>query len=295
MIFDFFLQNFQCSIQDPTSDNEMHRVHRVGDLRCSYGENLNQMSFHCPKCASIFRNNDRLQNHIAQSHEEFDTSFETMSLVSEGTISDIYETCKQCGKAFQNELDVANHELRVHEYGETFDLYPCEECGFRGTDLMEIRKHIKINHQVQDASSLISINETEDISLEELGIEKLPEVSSRIKQNLKDLIDENGDIHIDEESDDEFRVQEENSFLSIDDWTPTPPRNRVLTRIRPKVTEIIEKVPTVQKKKRKSNEDLIVSPKRTKRIPASNSLQCEHCSVFFTRKDNLARHLRNKH
>ena len=69
----------------------------------------------------------------------------------------------------------------------------------------------------------------------------------------------------------------------------------MLTRIRPKVTEIIEKVPTVQKKKRKPNEDLIVSPKRTKRIPASNSLQCEHCSVFFTRKDNLARHLRNKH
>ena len=126
------------------------------------------------------------------------------------------------------------------------------------------------------------------------GIEKLLEVSSCIKQNLKDLIDENGDIHVDEESDDEFKVQEEQSFLSTDDWTPTPPRNRVQTRIRPRVTEIIEKEPPVQKKKRKSNEELIVARKRTK-IQASNSLQCECCSVFFTRKDNLARHVRNKH
>ena len=90
-----------CSIPDPTSDNEMHRVHREGDLRCSLGKNQNPISFHCPKCTSIFTNNDKLQSNITQSHEEFDTSFQTMSLVSEGSISDICETCKQCGKAFQ--------------------------------------------------------------------------------------------------------------------------------------------------------------------------------------------------
>ena len=284
-----------CSIQDPTSDNEMHRVHRVGDIRCSFSENQNPISFHCPKCPSIFADNVTLQSHIAKSHEAFETSFETMSLVSDGTLSDIYETCKQCGKTFQNELDVADHELRVHKYGETFDLYPCEECRFRGTDLLDIRNHIEISHKVQDTSSLISINQTEDISLEDLGIEKLPEISGRIKQNLKDLVDENGDFHVEEGSDDEFNIQEEQSFLSTDDWTPTPPRNRAQTRDRPKVTEIIEKVPPVQEKKRKSNEDLVVSTKRRKMDPANNSFQCEHCSIFFTRKDNLGRHMRNKH
>ena len=65
-----------------------------------------------------------------------------MSLASDGSISDIYETCKQCDKIFENELDLANHEKRVHEYVETFELYPCEECCFRGTDLVEIKSHI---------------------------------------------------------------------------------------------------------------------------------------------------------
>ena len=73
---------------------------------------------HCPRCDETFTSNSQLQNHI---EKEFETTFPTMSLASEGTLSDIHDTCKQCGK---HELDVANHELRVHEFGETFDLYP---------------------------------------------------------------------------------------------------------------------------------------------------------------------------
>ena len=58
------------------------------------------------------------KSHISQKHEGFELSFPTMSLASEGSISDIYEKCQQCGKTFENELDLANHVERVHEYGE---------------------------------------------------------------------------------------------------------------------------------------------------------------------------------
>ena len=45
-----------------------------------------------------------------------------MSLASEGSLSDVYETCKQCGKLFENELELANHIERVHEYGDNFEI-----------------------------------------------------------------------------------------------------------------------------------------------------------------------------
>ena len=49
-------------------------------------------------------------------------SFPTMSLASDGTISNIWETCKTCGKVFENEQDLKNHMERVHVYGELFQL-----------------------------------------------------------------------------------------------------------------------------------------------------------------------------
>jgi hypothetical protein len=87
-----------CSIPDPESDNEMHRVHKHGDYRC-IGEtaepiSAQEISFDCPKCHKVFKCNFKLQSHMAKQHEEFETSFPTMSLASDGSISDIYETCK---------------------------------------------------------------------------------------------------------------------------------------------------------------------------------------------------------
>ena len=67
-------------------------------------------------------------------------NFPTMSILSYGSLSDIYEICSQCGKILENELDLENHKERVHENGE--QLYPCEECGFRGSDMKEIKDHI---------------------------------------------------------------------------------------------------------------------------------------------------------
>ena len=95
--------------------------------------------------------------------------------------------CSECNKKFANELDVQNHMTRVHEYGEQFALYPCEECGFRATDLMEIRQHIEDEHK-------------KDNSLQILEMSQLPVVSKRRKHQFSELeIDEDGNINVEEE------------------------------------------------------------------------------------------------
>ena len=38
------------------------------------------------------------------------------------------------------------HEERVHVFGEIFVLYPCEECGYSGTDVMSFKTHIEQQH-----------------------------------------------------------------------------------------------------------------------------------------------------
>ena len=72
-------------------------------------------------------------------------------------------------------------------------------------------------------------------------------------------IDENGDNVVDEDSDDEFSFSE--------NYLP-------------------------KRKKRKLEEKKNVNQKPTQK---SNSLECENFSSKFTRKDNLARHMKNKH
>ena len=214
-------------------------------------------------------------------------------------------------------MDLANHDKRVHEYGETFELYPCEECGFRGTDLVAIKSHIVEVHRgesiatlsilsdvsdmvessLEEANPAVSIlsdvSEIEENYLEGLGIEKLPVITQQRKQNLKDLnIDANGDIILEDDTDDEdFDSQEELLLLEEDDWVqpikPIATRRTRATVIQPMVEEILEKG-----RKRKADEK-VQAPKRQKTAPYS--LQCNICDVSFSRKDNLARHLKNKH
>jgi uncharacterized C2H2 Zn-finger protein len=148
----------------------MHRIHKRRDVRCiaenSETYSSQGISFDCSKCNDVFSCNAKLQSHMAQDHEQFESTFSSISLKSDGSIYDIYEKCKQCGKLFENELDLFNHETRVHEYGETFDIYPCEECGFRGTDLGAIKTHIAEVH----VDGNISDSDRDSNSLEELGI-----------------------------------------------------------------------------------------------------------------------------
>ena len=61
--------NLFCSIKDPESDNDMHRIHKRGDVRCiaenSETYSSQSISFDCPKCNDVFSCNAKLQSHMA--------------------------------------------------------------------------------------------------------------------------------------------------------------------------------------------------------------------------------------
>ena len=95
---------------------------------------------------------------------------------------------------------------RVHEYGEQFALYPCEECGYRSTDLRELKNHIDEEYTDDSFNSL-----------QNLGINQLPVVSKRRRHDFEDLaIDKEGNINI-EEDDDTFDANSEELLLLDDD------------------------------------------------------------------------------
>ena len=92
----------------------------------------------------------------------------------------------------ENELYLEQHKEHVHEYGEMYELYPCDECGIRGTDVTSIRKHIEEEHRLSDSESNLDFEAENDSEadlypLGELGIIKLPVISQTIKQNLKEI------------------------------------------------------------------------------------------------------------
>ena len=286
--------NLFCSISDPNSENEMHRIHKPGDVRCisetfeaSFSEGI---KFTCPNCDEEFASNTQLDVHVKEFHEPFESTFPTMSLASDGSLSDIQEECKQCGKLFENELDLANHVERVHEYGEIFEIYPCEECGFRGTDLREIKSHIEDEHGANksESSSL-------HCSLEEIGIFRLPEITERRKQNFEGLnIDADGDIEVDDDSDHDYDSKQEDELLLLeeDDWNPAEPLISTRSRRAKKQTVSLDDAIKTSNK-RKVDEEIQITKKKQKKD--DNLLECSACNSTFTRKDNLARHIRNKH
>ena len=54
--------------------------------------------------------------------------------------------CKECDKILYSEADVEMHVTRVHKFGEYWNLFPCEECGFNGSNVIEIKEHQQ-NHK----------------------------------------------------------------------------------------------------------------------------------------------------
>ena len=67
--------NLYCSVQDPTSDNVLHLIHKPGDSRCS------SQNFECPNCGSFFTSPGDLQSHMELNH----TQLSSLSLVSEAS------------------------------------------------------------------------------------------------------------------------------------------------------------------------------------------------------------------
>ena len=62
-----------CSIPDPSSDNEIHRVHKKGDTRCTHDENgmKEGVQYHCPKCEKIFLQMKTFKCMLQQSTNSF--------------------------------------------------------------------------------------------------------------------------------------------------------------------------------------------------------------------------------
>ena len=217
--------NLFCSIPDPSSDNEMYRIHNSGDNRCAQNSvqspgqvhehngsvhesfqsftsavissNLvyESASFECPSCGKVFRSSKLLQEHIDHEHAE-DNSRTSLTLQSVADNSDwMYAKCTLCEKRFQSESDMEFHVQRFHEYGEECALYPCELCGYRGQDVDALRGHISENHEENTEKSSIHIQDSPEV---------VPDlvVNKRIVQNLKG-------IDFDDDSDDDK------------EWTPT--------------------------------------------------------------------------
>ena len=166
------VSNLMCSIQDTNSENESNRIHKYGDERCVRKHADESLAFICPQYERSFKDITTLNEHIKNNHTEFEQSFPSVSIPSDGSISDVYPTCPQCDKVFHNELDMKNHIEKVHKYGEMFLLYPCEECGFRGGDMRELASHMDQGHK----------SETECCK-ESLGISQRPVYTKRKKQS----------------------------------------------------------------------------------------------------------------
>ena len=103
--------NLKCSMQDPTSDNEQHHIHKTGDPRCVH------LNFQCPKCDKFFEDIVLLNEHVDCDHHSLEMTPSSLTLISDGSMSDVFIDCAICKKKFENELDVLNHMERVHEYG----------------------------------------------------------------------------------------------------------------------------------------------------------------------------------
>ena len=180
-----------------------------------------------------------------EKHELFQQEYTSLTLVSNGTLSEVYDKCIQCDKLFENEFDLKQHKEKVHEYGEIFDLYWCEDFGFRGTYVLSIRAHIKEQH-----NNLSKVC----VSLEDFGIVQLPEVSKRRKQNFEDfVIDENGDIEVEEGVDENFKLSNDDIVVS-----PVPGRKSIKRKI-----------------------TTVVSPPKKRRIESNISYSTEKNSDFI--------------
>ena len=133
--------------------------------------------------------NSHVKSHISHSH---DLSSSMPSLISEADDSSWqFIACDQCDGKFDNEQDVAYHKERVHEYGETCCMYACEECGFQGSDRINLKTHVQTEHSK-------------------------PLFGTRRKQNLKEInFDEDSDDDGDwnPTKDDELGIEEDEAII----------------------------------------------------------------------------------
>ena len=127
--------------------------------------------------------------------------------------------------------------------------------------------------------------------MESLGITQIPIVSKRRKQQIRDLqIDTDGIISIEDEIDDDadFTTAGEDHLLIDSDEDLSDHE-----------TTLVESVAARESRKRKFESKKETSTWKKVEImkekSSKNNVQCNLCNTLFSRKDNLARHMRNKH
>ena len=139
------LDTYQCAICGKAFESKnnlsqhLKTPHENLDIRISF-----EAEFECPTCKHKCPTPRDLQGHIEQLHEQSWSSFTLLSN-ADSTIGK-YIPCKICNKMFENEADVYLHMERVYEYGEECAIYPCEECRYRGQDMIALNQHIKEYH-----------------------------------------------------------------------------------------------------------------------------------------------------
>ena len=66
--------------------------------------------FECPYCEKKLGSSKNLQDHIEAKHVHF-----SFSSFSDGNLTDAHFKCRNCGKLFENEADLADHLEREDE------------------------------------------------------------------------------------------------------------------------------------------------------------------------------------
>ena len=165
--------NLFCSIQDPNSDNESHRVHKHGDERCitvtnfecqkcqnSYNsaEDLNLHievahaehsngnlvnSFECPTCNEMFNSAKSLEKHVDLMHGQISS----LSLISNASSDSwMHVSCDSCARKFQNDTDKRRHDIEEHGFKE------CQFCGALYCTAKELERHLQSQHEQLETS-----------------------------------------------------------------------------------------------------------------------------------------------
>ena len=64
-----------------------------------------QLNFQCPKCDKIFEDIALLNEHVDCDHHSLEMTPSSLTLISDGSMSDVFIDCAICKKKFENELD----------------------------------------------------------------------------------------------------------------------------------------------------------------------------------------------
>ena len=302
--------NLFCSIQDPNSDNERHRVHKNGDARCM----VNPCSQSSPVVISSDDSSDSISSVVViepiyespnkskseEPHEDIhsDTSIDYDCILCKDPEPEDprCNRCKEqlCFLCSIKDPNSDDFDRRIHRpddercYSSKRFECPCCNLHFKTSD--EIELHMANDHPVTDLSDIVQQIQPREsngdsppnarrvyspnVALE--SDEELPDISLPIQspKNKRRRINQNlSNINILDDTFDDPDWQTESS----DQSTSNSPTN-------PFLQFIDDEADRLMNSKRKG----------ANKAPISD-FSCEICGAKLSRKDSLQRHKRVKH